>query len=268
MTDNATVTRAQQKAWTLGDLGKLAAHLPPIYAESLCQEIDLRPGERVLDVAAGTGTASIAALRRFCEVIATDFVPGSLARARQLAAGEGLDLETRTADAQDLPFEDGSFDAVLSTFGVMFAPDQQRAADELLRVMRPGGRVGVLAWCPDGVIGEFAKSIGKHAPPPTGIRSPFEWGVERRVRELFGSRVRSVHTRGKTQPFLYPSVQFAIEYFRAWYGPARGAFDRLDPEGREALHTDLVAMWGAANRASDGTLVADADYLETIAVKD
>jgi SAM-dependent methyltransferase len=267
MTEYAIVTQAQQKAWSLGDLGKLAAHLPPIYAESLCQEIELRPGERILDVAAGTGTTSIAALRRFCEVIAVDFVPESLTRARALAEAEGLELETHTADAQDLPFEDGFFDVALSTFGCMFAPDQQRTADEMLRVLRPGGRIGVLSWTPDGVIGAYAATVGKYLPPPPGIRPPFEWGVDERVRELFGPRAESVRTQRRTQPFLFPSVEFAVEYFRAWYGPAHGAFARLDEEGRNGLHADMVAVWSAANTAPDGKLVVQAEYLETIVVK-
>lgn len=267
MTEYAVVTQAQQKAWSLGNLSKLAAHTPPLYAESLCEALDLHPGESVLDVAAGTGTASIAALRRFCDVIATDFVPEGLAEAERLASGEGLKLETRTADAQDLPFEAEHFDVAMSTFGAMFAPDQQRAADELLRVVRPGGRIGVLAWCPDGIVGEYAATIGKYIQPPPGLRSPFAWGTPARVRELFGERVRSVDSLRKAQPFRYPSVEFAVEFFRAWYGPARGAFEGLDEERRKALHADMAAVWSAGNQASDGTLVAYADYLETIVVK-
>ncbi|MFP3964912.1 class I SAM-dependent methyltransferase [Actinomadura fulvescens] len=264
MTEYAVVTRSHQKAWSLGDLGKLAAHTPPIYAEALCEELDLHPGERVLDVAAGTGTASIAALRRFCDVVATDFVPDYLDHGKRLADAEGLDLETQLADAQELPFEDASFDVALSTFGVMFAPDQRRAADELLRVVRPGGRIGVLAWCPDGIIGDYARTIGGYLTPPPGVRSPFEWGTAERVRELFGDQVRVTR---RSQPFRYPSVRFAVEYFRLWYGPARGAFAGLDEESQTALHADMIAVWEAANRAGDGTLVAHADYLETIVVK-
>jgi SAM-dependent methyltransferase len=267
MTEYAIVTQAQQKAWSLGDLSKLAAHTPPLYAESLCEALDLHSGERVLDVAAGTGTTSIAALRRFCEVIATDFVPEGLVKAERLASAEGLKLETHTADAQELPFEDEYFDVAVSTFGAMFAPDQQRTADELLRVVRPGGRIGVLAWCPDGIIGEYAATIGKYIQPPPGLRSPFEWGTPARARELFAGQARSVESVRKAQPFRHPSVEFAVEYFRAWYGPARGAFERLDDERRKALHADMVAAWSAGNQASDGTLVAHADYLETIVVK-
>ncbi|WP_433328101.1 class I SAM-dependent methyltransferase [Spirillospora sp. CA-294931] len=267
MTEYAIVTQAQQKAWSLGDLGKLAAHTPPVYAESLCEDLDLQPGERVLDVAAGTGTTSIAALRRFCEVVATDFVPESLVQATRLAEAEGLELEVHTADAQELPFEDDFFDVAVSTFGTMFAPDQQRTAEELLRVVRPGGRIGVLSWCPDGIIGDYAATIGKYIAAPPGLRSPFEWGTDARVHELFDGHAKAVRTVRRAQPFRYPSVQFAVEYFRAWYGPARGAFARLDEEHRTALHADMTAVWSAGNRATNGSLVAYADYLQTIVVK-
>jgi SAM-dependent methyltransferase len=264
MTEYAIITEAQRKAWSLGDLRKLAARNSLLYAELLCEQLDLRPAERVLDVAAGTGTTSITAARRFCDVVAADFVPEALEHAVHLARAEELELETHTADAQNLPFEDDFFDVALSTFGVMFAPDQQRTADELLRVVRPGGRIGVTAWCPDGVIGDYARTIGKHLPPPPGLRSPFEWGTEERMRELFGERASSVSTVRRFHPFRYPSVEFAVEYFRAWYGPARSAFERLDENAREALHSDMSDVWEAANKADGGTLVALASYLETV----
>ncbi|WP_433171762.1 class I SAM-dependent methyltransferase [Actinoallomurus sp. CA-150999] len=264
MTEYALITEAQRKAWSIGDLGKLAARMSTLYAELLCESIRLRPSERVLDVAAGTGTTSIAAARRFCDVVAVDLVGDFLAKATDLAGGEDLELETHEADAQDLPFEDGYFDVVLSTFGVMFAPDQQRVADELLRVVRPTGRIGFTAWTPDGVIGRYAQTIGKYLQPPPGVRSPFEWGTEQRIRELFGGRIRSVKVSRRAQPICYPSVEFAVEYFRAWYGPARAAFDRLDEAGRKALHDDMVAVWDSTNEAGDGSLIAHADYLECV----
>lgn len=259
MTDDPT--QAQHYAWSLGDLGKLAAHFPPIYAELLCEDLDLRPGERVLDAAAGTGTASVAAARRFCEVTAADFVPAVLDRAAELAEGEGLRLTTRVADVQDLPFQDGHFDVVLSTFGVMFAPDQRRAAAELRRVTRAGGRIGVTAWCPDGLIGDYARTIARHvgSPPPTD--SPFAWGTEERVRDLLGD----ARTTRRAQPFRYPSVEFAIDFFAQWYGPARAAGTRLGERERQALRADLIDVWQARNQAKDGTLVAFADYLQAIA---
>ncbi|GAB3972502.1 class I SAM-dependent methyltransferase [Actinoallomurus acanthiterrae] len=264
MTDYALITEAQRKAWSAGDLGKLAARMSTLYAELLCEAIRLRPTERVLDVAAGTGTTSIAAARRFCDVVAVDFVGDFLAKATRLAGTEDLELETHEADAQDLPFEDGYFDAVLSTFGIMFAPDQQRVADELIRVVRRSGRIGFTAWTPDGVIGRYARTIGKYLTPPPGVRSPFGWGTEERIRELFGGRIKSVKVARRAQPFCYPSVEFAVEYFRAWYGPARAAFDRLDEGGRKALQDDMVAVWESANEAGDGSLVAHADYLECV----
>ncbi|MGW4771053.1 class I SAM-dependent methyltransferase [Nocardia sp. NPDC004278] len=266
MTEFTSLTQRQQKAWSLGDLGKLAAHTPPLYAESLCESLDLHPEERVLDVAAGTGTTSIAAARRFCQVIATDFVLDSLVQGRRLAAAEGLSLEVRAADAQSLPFEDGEFDAAMSTFGVMFAPDQQKAATELERVVRPGGRIGITAWCPDGVVGKYAATIGTYIASPGGLRSPFEWGTPERIRELFAERSTSIQTVRKTQPFRYPTVQYAVEFFREWYGPTQGAFAQLDEQQRAALHDDMSAVWSASNQATNGTLVAHADYLETIVV--
>jgi ubiquinone/menaquinone biosynthesis C-methylase UbiE len=264
MTEYALITEAQRKAWSIGDLGKLAARMSPLYAELLCEAVRLRPAERVLDVAAGTGTTSIAAARRFCDVVAVDYVGDFLAKATHLAGCEDLTLETHEADAQDLPFEDASFDVALSTFGAMFAPDQQRVADELVRVVRPTGRIGLTAWTPDGVIGRYARTIGKYLPPPQGVRPPFEWGVEERISELFAGRIKSLKVARRAQPFQYPSAEFAVEYFRAWYGPARAAFDRLDEDDREALHDDMVAVWESANEAGDDTLVAHADYLECV----
>ncbi|WP_242890080.1 class I SAM-dependent methyltransferase [Actinomadura litoris] len=267
MSDFSVVTRAQRRAWGLGDLSMLAARTPPLYAERLCEELDLRARERVLDVAAGTGTASIAAARRFCEVVASDFVPESLEAARRLAGVEGLELDVRVADAQDLPFADGSFDVVISTFGAMFAPDQERVAAELLRVVRPGGRIGLVAWRPDGVVGAYAAAIGKYLAPPPGVPSPFGWGTARRVRELFGGH-GTLRTATRTQPFRYPSVEFAVGFLAEWYGPARGALAVLGEERRAALRDDMAEVWRSADRAGDGTLVADAAYLETVVVKE
>lgn len=266
MSLNATVTTAQRHAWSHGDLGKLSARLPTIYAEVLCEALDLRPGERVLDVAAGTGTTSIAAARRFCEVTATDFVPRVLDHAAERATSEGLALAVRVADAQGLPFGDGEFDVVVSTFGAMFAPDHQRVADELLRVVRPGGRIGITAWSPEGVIAAFARAVGRHVPPPAGIRSPFEWGTTERITELFGARARSVHTTRRSLPFRFPSVEFAVAYLGDTYGPAYTTLARLTPTDSDILRADMATVWRAANRANDGTLVADAEYLENIII--
>ncbi|WP_214320267.1 class I SAM-dependent methyltransferase [Nonomuraea sediminis] len=249
-----------ENPWFLGDLGKLAAHLPPVYAERLCEELDLRPGERVLDAAAGTGVVSVTAARRFCEVTAVDLVPAYLDQARELAAREGLPLAVRVADVQELPFDDGSFDAAVSTFGVMFAADPERAAGELRRVTR--GRIGLTAWTPDGVIAEYARTIAKHlqaSPPP---RSPFAWGTEEGLRELFDGC--DIRTAGRRQPFRYPSAAQAVDAFRQWYGPAKAAFAVLPEDRREAMREDMIGVWEAHNRSDDGTLVVDADYLEAV----
>lgn len=246
-------------SWFLGDVGKLAAHLPPIYAELLCEELDLHPGDRVLDAAAGTGVVSIAAARRYCDVTATDLVPGYLEQAARNAAREGLSVATATADVQDLPFGESTFDVALSTFGAMFAADQERAAAELRRVA--SGRIGLTAWTPDSVIADYARAIAKHLSPPPAPRSPFDWGTEERLRELFPGEIRTTRRR---QPFRFPSPGYAIDFFFQWYGPAKAALGALPEPDRPALTADLVEVWQSRNTATDGTLAVHADYLEAV----
>lgn len=264
--DYAAVTARQQQVWSAGDFARIGATLI-IVAEQLCEAMDIHPGERVLDVAAGSGNAALAAARRFGEVTATDFVPHLLQTAARRAEVDGLPLVTQVADAQDLPFPDASFDVVLSTFGAMFAPDQERTAAELLRVCRPGGRIGMANWVPDGWAGEMFRATAAHVPPPPGLRPATDWGREERLRELFGDGVsRLAVTRRRAAP-RYPSPEYALEFFRTWFGPTRMAFGAVGENGGGALAADMLRVFAKFNRATDGTLILDADYAEVVAVR-
>jgi SAM-dependent methyltransferase len=263
--DYSTITARQQKAWTLGDDGRIAIRVTWL-ADSLVHDLDVRAGERVLDVAAGSGNAALAAARRFADVLATDYVPQLLDEAERRAGSEGLPLAIHLADAQALPFDDDSFDVVLSTIGAMFAPDQQRAADELVRVCRTGGRIGMVNWTPDSIMGDLMHAAGRHVPDPPEVPPPAAWGREERVRELFGDRVELTLKRA-SMPFRYPSVPFWADYFRMWYGPARAAFDALEDDGQGQLYEELLALAHRRNTAGDGTFATDTEYLEVLALK-
>src|SRR5512143_2010963 len=218
--DLASLKKKQQATWSSGDYAVIGTTLQ-IVGEAICEAVDLRPGERVLDVAAGNGNAALAAARRFADVTATDYVPALLARARARAAADGVEAEFREADAENLPFADASFDVVLSTFGVMFAPDQERAASQLARVARPGGRIGLASWTPEGFVGEMFRLVGSYAPPPAGVRSPALWGKEERVRELLGPHASDVRCARRTFAFRYRSARHFVDVFRTYYGPVR-----------------------------------------------
>jgi SAM-dependent methyltransferase len=262
----ALMTQRAKTMWALGDFARAGAE-QVIVGELLCRAIDIHPGERVLDVAAGSGNAALAAARRGATVIATDFVPQLLESATRRALAEGLDLETREADAQSLPFGDGTFDVVLSTFGVMFAADQALAAAELLRVCRPGGRVGLTAWTPGSVMAATQAIAGRHAPfpPLPGARSPIEWGTEARVRELLGPGVTNLTAQALTTELCGLSPAARVEFNRTYVGPTKAIFDRLDPGARQSLADELAACLQQYNRATDGTLVATAEYLQVTA---
>jgi SAM-dependent methyltransferase len=220
----------------------------------------------VLDVAAGNGNAALAAARRGAKVTASDYVEGLLQRAERRAEADGLRLDTRVADAEDLPFDDATFDCVLSTFGVMFTPNPQRAAAELLRVCRPGGRIGLANWTPDGFVGRMFKIVGQHATPPAGVPSPLAWGTEERLRELLGGSAL-VDISRRQFIFRFRSGEDYFETFRAYYGPLLRAWDGLDAAGRESLHTQLVTLAEEANRATAGSLAVPSDYLEVVATR-
>jgi SAM-dependent methyltransferase len=264
--DLAAVKTRQRGAWASGDYAVVGTTLQ-IVGEDLCEALDLRAGQKVLDVAAGNGNASLAAARRWCEVVATDYVPELLARARERAAAERLNLELREADAEALPFGQASFDAVVSTFGVMFTPDQEKAAAELIRVVRPGGKIGLANWTPEGFIGQLFKTIGKHLPPPAGVKSPALWGTPARLQELFGANASDIDAKSRNFVFRYRSAQDFLAAFRAYYGPMVKAFESLDDEGRADLADALVALAESHNTATDGTLRLPSTYLEVVAVR-
>ena len=253
----------QQATWNSGDYAVIGTSLQ-IVGESLCEAVDVSAGWKVLDVAAGNGNASLAAARRGCDVTATDYVEGLLVQAAARAAADGLPLKTQVADAEHLPCADGQWDAVLSTFGVMFTPNPQRAASELLRVCRRDGRIGLANWTPDGFVGQMFKIVGSHVPPPAGVPSPLAWGTEARLHELLGNGADVVATRRQFQ-FRFRSAEEYFETFKTFYGPLVKAWGALDAAGQQSLRDQLVALADSHNRNADGTLTVPADYLEVVA---
>jgi len=265
-TDLEALKARQQKTWSSGDYARIAWLTVPL-ADDLCDAADLSAGSAVLDVATGTGHVALAAARRFCEVTGIDYVPALLDRARRRADAEDLAVGFREADAEELPFPDASFDYVLSAIGVMFTADHPRAAGELLRVCRPGGRVATASWTPTGFVGQMLKVVSRYAPPPQGALPPTRWGTEETMRELLGdgaAELRFVNA-SVTQRFLSPE-HFA-DFFIDHYGPTLKAAERLNDEERRAFRHDLVDLAGKSNRAADGTLVHDWDYLITVATR-
>ncbi len=253
----------QQAAWSSGDYALIGTTLQ-IVGEELCEALDVRSGQKVLDVAAGNGNVSLAAARRWCDVVATDYVTALLERARDRAAAERHDIEFREADAEALPFADGSFDVVVSTFGVMFTPDQDRAAAEMVRVCKRGGKIGLANWTPQGFIGHVFKAIGKHVPPPPYAKSPALWGTRERIAELFEPHATSVRAAQRNFVFRYRSPEHWLEIFRTYYGPVLKAFAALEPAAQAALQRDLIALIGQFNRSGDGSMVVPSEYLEIV----
>lgn len=263
--DLTALKARQHAAWSTGDYAVVGTTLQ-IVGESLSEAVDVRAGERVVDVAAGNGNASLAAARRFANVVSTDYVEALLAQGSARAAAERLPIDFRTADAEELPFPDASFDVVLSTFGVMFTADAERCAAELLRVCRPGGRIGLASWTPDGMVGRIFALLGRHVPPAPGTRSPALWGTERRLAELFGPEAGSIRSAERSFVFRYRSAAHWLEVFRTYYGPIVKAFAALAPAAQQALEHDLLALLHEFDR--DGsTLVAPSTYLETVVVR-
>jgi ubiquinone/menaquinone biosynthesis C-methylase UbiE len=264
--DLRAIKERQQKAWSSGDYGKIGVTLV-IMAEMLCEAVDLHPGQRVLDVACGNGNTALAAARRFGEVVGVDYVAALLEEGRERAQAEGWQVDFREGDAEDLPFPDASFDVVLSTIGAMFAPNQEKAASEILRVLRPGGKIGMANWTPDGYLGELFRTMGKYVPPPAGLRPPFLWGTEERLRELFGESLGSLRAERRSFIFRFPSAEYYVEYMRGYYGPLSKTFEALDAEGQESLQRDLIELVERYNRSGDETAVWPGDYLEVVATK-
>ncbi|WP_439371140.1 class I SAM-dependent methyltransferase [Bradyrhizobium sp. PMVTL-01] len=261
--DLAAVKQRQHGAWSSGDYAVVGTTLQ-IVGEQLCEALDIRAGSKVLDVAAGNGNATLAAARRWCDVTSTDYVPALLKRGRERAAAEQLMIEFREADAEALPFADASYDVVLSTFGVMFTPDQDRAASELARVCKPSGKIGLANWTPQGFIGQLFKTIGKHLPPPAGVKSPALWGTRARLEEMFGSQASEIAAEPRMFVFRYRSPEHWLEIFKTFYGPTLKAFAALDETGQAALKRDLLALLGEFNHADDGTIVVHSEYLEAV----
>ncbi|MBR1121037.1 methyltransferase domain-containing protein [Bradyrhizobium lablabi] len=263
--DLSAVKTRQQTAWSSGDYAIVGTTLQ-IVGESLCEAIDLRAGQRVLDVAAGNGNATLAAARRFTEVVSTDYVGALLERGRERATAERLPVTFQEADAERLPFGAASFDVVLSTFGVMFTPDQQQAANELARVCRPGGKIGLANWTPDGFIGQLFKTIGKYVPPAPGVKSPALWGTKAHLDALFGAKA-TVEATSKYFAFRYKSPEHKLEIFRTYYGPVLKAFAAIDSTAQQSLAADIHALISKFNTAKDGTVVIPSEYLEVVATR-
>ena len=259
----AAVKARQQGAWSSGDYAVVGTTLQ-IVGEELCEALDIRAGQKVLDVAAGNGNISLAAARRWCDVIATDYVPALLEKAGERAAAERLQIEFREADAEALPFKDRSFDVVVSTFGVMFTPDHEKAATELMRVCKPGGKIGLANWTPDGFIGQLFKTIGKYLPPPAGVKSPALWGTSARINELFGSQASSIKVESRHFVFRYRSPQHWLDIFKTYYGPVLKTFAGLQPSAQAALTSDIIALIDRFNRSGDGSMVVPSEYLEIV----
>jgi SAM-dependent methyltransferase len=263
--DLEAIKQRQQATWASGDYAVIGTKLQ-IVGESLCEAVDLNAGWRVLDVAAGNGNASLAAARRGCDVLATDYVEGLLVVAERRAEAEGLPLATQVADAENLPFPDGSFDAALSTFGVMFTPNPERAAAELLRVCRPGGRIGLANWTPEGYVGRMFKIVGAHVPPPPGVPSPLAWGTEDRLGSLFADAADVRITR-RDFVFRFRSAADWFETFQTYYGPTVKAWAALDDAGRASLRQQLLELAEGANRQPGGALIVPAEYLEVVVTR-
>ena len=262
----AAIKQRQQATWSSGDYAVVGTTLQ-IIGETLAEAVDIKSGERVLDVAAGNGNVTLAAARRFANVTSTDYVPALLDKGRERAKAEGLNVRFLEADVENLPFTDASFDVVVSTLGSMFAPDHVRTASEMMRVLRSGGRIGLASWTPQGFIGRLFKTIGAHVPPPAGVKSPALWGTEAHMQELFGDQAQEIRCERRHFNFRYLSAAHFMQIFRDYYGPTHKAFNALDDAGKQALERDIVALLSELNVARDESLVVPSEYLEVIITK-
>lgn len=264
--DFRELQQRQRAVWGAGDFGVIGTKILMV-SETLCEAIDLRTGERVLDVACGHGNTALAAARRSALATGLDLVPALLERAKERAAAERLDVAWREGDAQELPFHDGAFDVVLSTFGVMFAPDQARAAVELLRVCRPGGRIGLACWTPEGFVGELFRTISRHVPPTPGVPPPTRWGTEDGLASLLGRGVAGLSVRRQVVNQRYGSPEHYLEVFRTWFGPVKQAFAALDMDGQAALAREFLALLRRHDVSGGTSLVVPSEYLEVVATR-
>jgi ubiquinone/menaquinone biosynthesis C-methylase UbiE len=261
--DLAAVKQRQNATWSSGDYAVIGTTLQ-IVGETLAEACDIKCDERVLDIAAGNGNATLAAARRGAQVTSTDYVTALLERGAERAHAERLNVTFKTADAEALPFEDQSFDVILSTFGAMFSPDHNRVATEMARVCRPGGRIGFANWTPEGFIGQVFKTLGRRLPPPQGLQSPALWGVESHIHQLFDSRASAIVTQRRHFNFRYRSAAHFIEIFRTWYGPIHQAFKALSPTDAAGFESDLTELLNRLNVAGPGSLVVPSEYLEVV----
>jgi len=261
--DLASLKIRQQAAWSSGNYAVVGTTLQ-VVGEQLCETLDLRAGSKVLDVAAGNGMASLAAARRWCDVTSTDYVPALLECGRARASADGLPIEFIEADAEYLPFGDSEFDVVVSTFGVMFTPNQEKAASELSRVCKPGGRIGLANWTPEGFIGQVFKTLGKYLPPPSGAKSPALWGTRAALEEMFNAQSRSIKAEPHLFNFRYRSPEHFLDVFRTFYGPVLKAFAALDTTSQQNLRNDLHALIVRMNKSGDTTMVVPSEYLEVV----
>jgi ubiquinone/menaquinone biosynthesis C-methylase UbiE len=264
--DFTAIKTRQQAAWGTGDYAVIGTTLQ-IVGESLAEACDLKTDERVLDVAAGNGNATLAAARRGCVVTSTDYVGSLLERGAERARAERLDVTFQVADVEALPFADASFDAVVSTFGVMFAPNHARSATEMARVVRPGGRIGLANWMPERLIGRMFKVLGRYVPPPVGVQPPSLWGTEAHLRALFGEAAATMQATPNHFVFRYRSAIHFIDVFRTWYGPVNKAFAAQTPEKATDLAAELAELLNSLNRAGPGTLVVPSEYLEVVVTR-
>jgi ubiquinone/menaquinone biosynthesis C-methylase UbiE len=264
--DLTQVKQRQQQMWASGDFHAVATLIQPV-ADELCEAVDLQAGWQVLDVACGSGNAAIAAARCGCEVVGIDYVPSLLARGRTRVEAEGVTVDLLEGDAESIPFPAASFDAVVSVYGSMFTPNHGKAATELTRVCRPGGRIGLATWTPDGFIGEMLRTVAGHVPPPTGVPSPLLWGTKQYVGGLFGEEVASLSCTEQTFTFRFRSAEAFVEYFRTFYGPTVKAFDAVDEAGADVLFADLVGLVRRHARTTNGAVAVPATWLETVAVR-
>jgi ubiquinone/menaquinone biosynthesis C-methylase UbiE len=264
--DLAAIKGRQQQTWASGDFDRIAATIT-MTGELLCEAVDVQPGQSVLDVATGSGNTAIAAARRFAHAAGVDYVPALVARGQERAACEKLTIDFKEGDAENIPYPDASFDAVLSTFGAMFAPNQERAASELLRVCKPGGKIGMANWTPEGFIGELFRVNARYVPPPAGLKPPVLWGKEERLRELFGDGISSLQVTRRTFQFRYMSADHWIDFWRTYYGPTFKTFAALDEASQDALAQDLRELVARYNRSGNGTMVVPSEYLEVVATK-
>lgn len=264
--DFQTVTERQQAMWASGDFNIISLQTMPI-SETLVRSVDPRAGQRVLDLACGSGNAALVAGRRFCDVTGIDYVPALIERAKVRSTAEGTDIDFQVADAQALPFADASFDVVLSAIGVMFAPDQQQAADELLRVCRPSGRIGLASWIPGAFGGDLFGVLSSYAPPPPGLQLPTRWGTSAGLNDLIGDEVTIASSEQRIFYSYYTSPLHAVDVLCKWFGPAIRASEAVGPDGQAELRNDMEGVFNTYNRGTDGTAVIESEYLETIAVR-